>query len=111
MPEFKNPHLKEWNCIQTGKNKSFWEEFKILHRNKIELIGTVHMLLQYKYITELNNRKNRTDSQEIILVYRNVAAGINFRISKKQFNLSLKYKFSEEIFLKRIKCFCRNEYE
>ena len=68
MPEFKNPHIKEWNCIQTGKNKSFWEEFKILDRNKIELIGTVQMFLKYKYITELNNKKIRIDYPEIILV-------------------------------------------
>ena len=41
IPELKNPHIKEWNCIQTSaliclEKKGFYEEFKIKqkeHRN------------------------------------------------------------------------------
>ena len=72
-------------CIKVfGKKNGLWEWFKILHRNKIELIQYREMFLQYIYLAELNNKKSKTASTEIILGYRNVAAERNFRKSQKE---------------------------
>ena len=89
-------------CIKVfGKKNGLWEWFKILHRNKIELIQYREMFLQYIYLAELNNKKNTTASTEIILGYRNVAAEINFRISLKQFNFFLQYKILHKYFRRK----------
>jgi hypothetical protein len=50
-------------CRRRGSEKSL----QYLTEIKIELIQYGEIFLQYKYITELNNKKNRTASTEIIL--------------------------------------------
>ena len=67
-------------CRRRGSEKSL----QYLTEIKIELIQYGEIFLQYKYITELNNKKNTTASTEIILGWRHYAAEVNFSISRKQ---------------------------
>ena len=58
-----------------GKKKGFWEELTILQRRwKIQLIQYREMFLQFKYLTEINNKQNGTASTEIFLGWKNVDA-------------------------------------